>query len=114
MPEQKIACMADSSDGADSPPDGTYLCCDYGLKRIGVAAGHTATGITEPLKVVVNQHGQPDWQTLDSLVDEWLPVGLVVGRPLQLDGNMQLMTRESDGFARRLRKRYRLPGVCSG
>jgi len=90
-------------------PGGTFIAFDYGLRRIGIATGNSITQTSMPLTTVQNQHGTPDWQSIDALVDEWRPVALLVGRLLHLDGSEQKMTREADGFSKRVRKRYALP-----
>ena len=91
------------------PPAGTYIGIDFGLKRIGLASGNSGTATAMPLTTVANHHGTPAWAEIDAVIDQWQPVALVVGRPVQMDGAEQPMTREADGFARRLRKRYPLP-----
>lgn len=86
-----------------------YLGFDFGLRRIGIASGNSTTRSAMPLTTVSNHNGTLDWQSIDAVVAEWQPTALVVGRPLQLDGSTQPMTREADGFIRRLQKRYQLP-----
>lgn len=68
-------------------PDGTLLAFDFGLRRIGVAAGQSVTGSASPLGVVYNRGGDIDFAAIDRLVDEWRPDRLVVGMPLNLDGS---------------------------
>ena len=87
-------------------PNGDYLCFDYGTVRIGIAVGNTLTGTAQPLGVVANQSGTPDWDSIDKLVQEWRPVGLIVGIPLTVDGQEQEMTHHARGFLKRLKKRY--------
>ncbi len=87
----------------------TYLGFDFGLRRIGVAAGQSVTGSASPIAVVPARDGVPEWGAIDSVVAEWRPGGLVVGVPVLLDGTEQAITRAARGFVRRLRGRYRLP-----
>ena len=68
-------------------PDGTLLAFDFGLRRIGVAAGQSVTGSASPLGVVRNRGGDVDFAAIDRLVDEWRPDRLVVGMPLNPDGS---------------------------
>jgi len=72
--------------------DKRYLGFDYGEKRIGVACGNSVTQSATSLKVIANNSGTPDWQTID-----------------QLDGEVVEITRQARGFAKRLGKRYTLP-----
>lgn len=65
-----------------APESGTYLCFDFGQKRIGLAVGHSHTKSANPLTVVRNINGRPEWHHLDERISEWKPVGLVVGLPV--------------------------------
>jgi len=90
-------------------PDGVWLGLDFGLKRIGMAVGSTQLGTADPLHVMRNINGTPEWATLDALVAEWHPVGLVLGLPLDADGEVQELTHVARGFGKRCRARYSLP-----
>ena len=57
------------------------LAFDYGLKRIGVATGNALTRTASPL-TTLNAATEPPWQAIDTLVAEWQPDLIVVGRPL--------------------------------
>jgi putative Holliday junction resolvase len=56
------------------------LAFDYGLKRIGIAAGNGLTRTATPLKTLV-PGDPPPWAAIDSLIDEWRPDLIVVGEP---------------------------------
>ncbi len=88
---------------------GDYLCFDYGSVRIGTAVGNSLLGTAQPLSVVTNQSGTPNWSDIDHIFDEWKPVGLVVGVPLTENGEAQEMTHHARGFLKRLKKRYNVP-----
>lgn len=91
------------SPGTPAPiPAGTWLSFDFGLKRIGVASGQTATGTAGPLDVVAHGPQQPDWDHIRSLLKEWRPVGLVVGLPLGKDGEDTPLSKRARAFGRRL------------
>lgn len=81
----------------------TVLAFDFGLKRIGVAVGEPELGTAHPLPSIQGFHDIP------SLIDEWRPAALVVGRPTSVDGKAHDMTRRAEDFAKRLEKRFRLP-----
>lgn len=87
---------------------GTFLSFDYGEKRIGAAVGDASIGVANPLTVIANRSGTPDWQTIDGLVEQWQPIGLVVGVPLQLSGEEQPMSHAARGFIKQCRKRFEL------
>jgi len=88
---------------------GDYLCFDYGTVRIGISIGNSLLGTARPLSLAANRSGTPDWEQIDRAILEWQPKGLVVGIPLELDGNTQEVTHHAKGFLRRLKKRYDVP-----
>ena len=85
-----------------------YLGFDFGEKRIGVAVGQSATGTANPLCVVRNINGRPEWIDIDSLINEWKPTALVVGWPLTEDGGQQRQSLLAKSFGKHLRRRYAL------
>lgn len=98
--------MPESGGGAR--PHGTYLGFDFGLSRIGVAAGQTHTHTASALETV--HHGDaPDWPAITRLIKEWRPVGLVVGLPLDAEGNETDMCRAARQFGSELGKRFDRP-----
>jgi putative Holliday junction resolvase len=89
-------------------PQGVILGFDFGLRRIGVAVGQTTTRTGSPLAMV--GHGDaPDWNALDSLVKEWKPAVLVVGLPLDGEGNETDMSRAARRFGQALSERSGIP-----
>lgn len=82
---------------------------DYGEKTIGVAVGNTQTRQAHPLTTLRVVRGQPDWGAVAALVEEWRPVALVVGLPLNMDGSDNPVTPAARKFGNRLRGRYNLP-----
>ena len=65
----------------------TVLAFDFGLRRIGVAAGQDVTGSASPLGVVRNGENGPDKERIAALIEEWQPTRLVVGMPFHADGS---------------------------
>jgi putative Holliday junction resolvase len=92
----------------DAPRASTLLAFDYGLRRIGVAAGQTITGSASPVGVVSNGDGGPDYERIAALVREWQPDLMVVGLPLNADGSESAMSAAALSFARDL-ERFSLP-----
>lgn len=88
---------------------GLYLAFDYGERYIGVAKGHSQIGTSSPEAVVGNNSGSPDFVKLDKIVEQWQPIGLIVGIPVHMDGSEQALTPHARGFRKKIAKRYKLP-----
>ncbi len=88
------------------------LGLDFGVRRIGVAAGHTLTGSAQPLGIAAADHGQPDWRALERYVREWQPAMLVVGIPYNMDGTDGPLTERVREFCRELQVRFKLEVVA--
>jgi len=84
---------------------GTLLAFDFGHRRIGVAIGQTLTGSANALEVVAATT-KPDWQAITRIINEWKPVALVVGLPLDADGGETDMSEDARRFGRQLEGRY--------
>lgn len=84
---------------------------DFGLKRIGVATGNSLTGTTQALSTVPAKRGQPDWQVVERLLEQWSPSTLIVGLPLNMDGSESTMSANAREFGEQLRRRFNLEVV---
>ena len=87
----------------------TYLGFDFGNKKIGVAVGQTSTKTASPLQTLRAVKNQPDWQGIQRLIEEWQPVGLVVGISRQQDGADNPVTPLMLKFCRQLQGRFNIP-----
>ena len=85
------------------PERGTILAFDFGLKRIGVAVGEPELRTAHPLPAIRR------FDQISSLISEWSPAALVVGRPTSASGEPHRATRQAEDVARRLEKRFKLP-----
>ena len=101
----------ESAKGGMQRVSGTVLGFDFGEKRIGVAVGETLTGIANPLRAIEAIANEPRFAAIESIVKEWQPVAMVVGRPKHADGSPHLVAKLAEKFARRLSARYRVPIV---
>lgn len=88
---------------------GTALGFDYGLRRIGVAAGQGLTRTATALATVAARDGKPDWDAIGRLIGEWRPEALVVGLPRHMDGSEHPLAARVRRFGNQLHGRYRLP-----
>jgi putative Holliday junction resolvase len=89
-------------------PD-TYLGFDFGVKKIGAAVGQTTTGTASPLQTIRAINQAPDWTSIDKLIQEWQPAGIVVGISRQQDGTDNPVTPRMLKFCRQLQGRFNLP-----
>lgn len=90
----------------DSNATITILAFDYGTASIGVAVGQSLTCSASPLAALKANQGQPDWQKVATLLQEWQPQRCVVGLPLNMDGSDQDLTQQARKFAQRLHGRF--------
>ncbi|MDR1646616.1 MAG: Holliday junction resolvase RuvX [Zoogloeaceae bacterium] len=88
---------------------GTVLAFDFGEKRTGVAIGETALKQAHPLMVLHAGDEALRLAAIEKLIREWCPEGLVVGRPVYVDGAAHRMTDRARAFAETLAARFRLP-----
>ena len=89
--------------------DGTLLAFDFGEKRIGVAVGESLLKQAHPLATIRSERNDIRFSTIEKLIAEWQPVGLIVGQPLSSDGSAHSMTARCTRFANQLRGRFNLP-----
>jgi len=85
------------------------LAFDFGLRRIGVAAGNTLTHSAAPLTAVGNGAQGPDWVAIDRHLSAYKPAVLVVGTPYNEDGSFGSLAEAAQQFALELGRRYALP-----
>jgi len=103
--------MTDSAT-AKNPKDWKKLMAfDFGTNKIGIATGQTITQTAQPLDPIAADSGQPNWDKLNAIIQQWKPEALVVGLPLNMDGSEQPVTLAAKKFARRLHGRFGLPVV---
>ncbi len=89
-----------------APPRGHILGFDFGLRRIGVAVGQSATATASSLETI-SHRDIPDWNAIDRLVNEWKPSLFVIGLPLDQAGEETDMSRAARGFGQAMTARYR-------
>lgn len=84
----------------------SYLCFDFGLKRIGVASGNDLLKKGSELAPIKAKDGIPDWLIIEKLVKEWLPDKFIVGLPINMDGSQSDMSLRATKFGKRLKGRF--------
>ena len=81
----------------------TLMGFDFGMARIGVATGTPAGGCATPLATLKAVNGEPQWDVLNSLVNERSPHAFVVGYPPVIEDGMRTALEH---FVDELGKRY--------
>ena len=94
--------------GASVSRPQSFLSFDFGIRRVGVAAGNTLLGRAQPLPTVAAE-GDARFAFIARLIQEWQPDALVVGVPFHPDGAEHDNTRRARRFARQLHGRHGLP-----
>ncbi|MDT4846714.1 Holliday junction resolvase RuvX [Cupriavidus oxalaticus] len=95
--------------GHELPRDGTVLAFDYGEKKIGVALGNFITREARALTILPNITVEGRFEAVGALIHEWNPVQLIVGMPVNPEGEEQPMMRLARRFGNQLNGRFNLP-----
>ncbi len=85
------------------------LAFDFGDRSIGVAVGQSITKTASPLAALKAKNGQPNWEEVEKLIQQWKPDAFVVGCPLNMDGTEQELTLRARKFGNRLHGRFGIP-----
>ena len=92
----------------DQPRPGTYLGIDYGQKHIGIAVGQTVSLSASALEII--QPGKSDyWQRLQHIINEWSPVGMVIGMPYTADKKAAAIHTLINDFISGFESRFNIP-----
>lgn len=87
----------------------TVVAFDFGLKRIGLAAGDTLTATAAPRPAIAVSASGPDWHAIERELRSLHPQILVVGAPYNADGTPGALAPAARRFAEELTKRFGLP-----
>ena len=82
------------------------IAFDYGEKKIGVAVGQTSTNTSSPLQIIFNKDDKTNWISISSLLDEWKPDLILLGKPLNMDGSESEIMKKVDKFYKELKSIY--------
>ena len=86
----------------------TVIGFDYGSKWIGIAVGQTLTRQARPLGAIKTG----DWNAIKQVIDDWRPQRLIVGLPMNLQGEQQEMSARAERFGRQLEGRFGITTSC--
>jgi len=95
--------------GRASRPAITILGFDFGLRRIGIAAGDSVTTTAAPRRAVAMRADGPDWAAISREVEALKPGVLVVGVPYNEDGTPGRLSVAARSFGEALAQRFGLP-----
>ena len=79
-----------------------YLAIDYGQKRTGIAVSDTGGSMAFPRKTIL-------MRTRAALIEAEATDAIVIGLPINLDGEESLTTRQVRNFSKSLARRTTLP-----
>lgn len=82
------------------------IAFDYGEKKIGVAVGQTSTNTSSPLQIIFNKDNNTNWTSISSLLDEWKPDLILLGKPLNMNGSDSEIMKKVDKFYKELKSIY--------
>ncbi len=105
-----VSVLSPAMHEAGKPPTPyTVLAFDFGLKRIGLAAGDTLTATAAPRPAVSVSTKGPDWTAIERELKSLRPRVLVVGAPYNADGTPGALANAAQRFASELEERFGLP-----
>ena len=87
----------------------SVLAFDFGTHKIGVAIGQSLTQSAKALPELKARDGQPNWDEIAALLEEWQPDAFVVGIPINMDGSEFELTHRARKFGKRLHGRFGKP-----
>ncbi len=90
---------------------GSVLAFDFGERRLGIATGSHLILKANPLTTIDDESNQVRFAVITDLINEWQPSLLVVGLPLNLQGEETEICALARKFARRLNGRFNLPVI---
>jgi putative holliday junction resolvase len=103
------AAQAPSGASSSAKSVEAVLAFDFGLRRIGIAAGDTLTATAAPRPAAFMTRTGPDWAAITREVDALKPRRLIVGAPYNADGTPGALAPAARRFANELERRFKLP-----
>lgn len=91
------------------PKSLTMMAFDFGTRRVGVAVGNSMTKSGQALKTIAAPSSDALFRDIETLLKEWQPDQLVVGKPIHPDGTPHEMTAKAVRFGNQLNGRFHLP-----
>ena len=76
----------------------TYIAFDFGMKKMGIAIGQNITNTASPMDSVVMKNGNPDWNALKQLIEEYWPTTIILGKPDVKDKSSEALMKKIEAF----------------
>ena len=76
----------------------TYIAFDFGMKKMGIAIGQNITNTASPMDSVVMKNGNPDWNALKQLIEEYRPTTVILGKPDVKDKSSEALMKKIEAF----------------
>ena len=89
--------------------EGNIIGFDFGQRRIGVAVGNNVSKTAQALITIESATNNQKFEAIQKIMEEWMPVSIVVGVPFNVDGSEHKVTNLSKKFAKQLEEKYSLP-----
>ena len=89
--------------------EGNIIGFDFGQRRIGVAIGNNVSKTAQALITIESATDNQKFEAIQKIMEEWMPVSIVVGVPFNVDGSEHKVTNLSKKFAKQLEEKYSLP-----
>jgi len=86
----------------------TILSMDFGTKKIGIAIGQSVTCTASLLNPIPAKNSKNVWILLKKIIIDWNPKLIIVGLPLDAQGNMQHFTFKTIKFANCIKKKFNI------
>ncbi len=81
------------------PPYGRLMAIDVGTKRIGIALSDESRFIATPKMILNRQSNKNDFAKIKKFLEENQVVAIVIGRPVNMGGEVTEMTKFTEKFA---------------
>ena len=102
-PRSKVAIARDGGHLISERKHERIVCLDVGTKRIGVAASDPMGWTAQPVRVIERRGGERDFEEIRGILVELSAGLLLVGLPLDAEGELGPQAKKVQAFAEKLR-----------
>ena len=82
-----------------------YIAFDYGLKKTGVAIAQSITKTASPLLSLKMHNGEPDWEDIDSIFENFKPNCAIFGMPTKQINAANSLAKRINNFSSKIEKK---------